>query len=66
MSYADYVRGRVKGMDFALASRFPQFQATPPLPDGPVTQAWLTGFAEGILVFREDGGTRRDPGVTRP
>ena len=60
--YADYVRGRVKGMDFARQARFPQFEdRQPPCPDGPVTAAWLTGFAEGILALREDG----DPGVAR-
>ena len=55
MTDADYVRGKMRGMDFARQARFPQFEARQqPCPDGPVTRAWLDGFAEGILASRDD------------
>jgi hypothetical protein len=51
---ADYVRGKMRGMDFARQARFPQFEdRQQPCPDGPVTTAWMDGFAEGILACRD-------------
>ena len=56
MTYGDYVRGKIRGMDFARQARFPQFEdRQQPCPGGPVTPAWLDGFAEGILASREAG-----------
>lgn len=55
MADTDYVSGLMSGMDFARQARFPQFEdRLQPYPDGPATRAWLDGFAEGILVVRDD------------
>lgn len=53
----EYTRGWMSGVEFTRAAQFPQFseeQMRHPCPDGPVTRTWLDGFAEGILVSRED------------
>jgi hypothetical protein len=52
--HLEYTRGWTAGVEFTRAARFPQFEKRQPLPDGPVTRAWLDGFAEGILVSRDD------------
>ena len=49
----DPLDGWVAGMDFARQSRFPQFEDKTALPDGPVTRAWLDGFAAGVLTCYE-------------
>lgn len=56
--HLEYTRGWTAGLEFTRAARFPQFCAEAgkpqPYPDGPATRTWLDGFAEGILVSRED------------
>ena len=52
--HLEYTRGLIAGVEFTRASLFPQFEERQPLPDGPVTRAWLDGFAEAILSSRGD------------
>ena len=55
MTGLDYLHGWTQGVEFTRTARFPQFEdRKPPLPDGPVSRAWLDGFAEGILSARDD------------